>query len=121
MDHHCPWVNNCVGLYTHKVFLLFNLYALLALIYATSLLSYEGYQRIKYPQSQYLSSQESAIQLGNFMCALTLIEAISFLLFVLVVLCDQVAVILNRITTLDKVRIYDNRLSKLKRRGYKNF
>ena len=26
MDHHCPWINNCVGLYTMKPFLLFTLY-----------------------------------------------------------------------------------------------
>ena len=35
MDHHCPWLNNCVGFYNHRYFFLFCVYMCSGTIFVT--------------------------------------------------------------------------------------
>jgi hypothetical protein len=52
MDHHCPWINNCVGLYTQKLFTLFNGYAMLTLSYAVGLVASQFIYDLFKPQKE---------------------------------------------------------------------
>lgn len=38
MDHHCPWIANCVGFHNHHYFILFLIYVFVGTLYSSCLL-----------------------------------------------------------------------------------
>lgn len=115
MDHHCPWINNCVGLYTQKVFLLFNGYGIISLSYSLGLIL-EQFLEDLYSDHGKIAHTTFAVLL------LTLTLIISGLIFMMIVFFDQIVIITNRLSVLEKVRLYSNRLGKrVRKRAYKNF
>lgn len=48
MDHHCPWINNCVGFWNRKYFLLLLIYVMIGTYIFLFLGAYDFYEAIKW-------------------------------------------------------------------------
>lgn len=84
MDHHCPWINNCVGELNFKYFFLFVVYGGFLCLYGFVLISVEWF----WHQDKSQDSTDKVITTIAFF------EAVIFGLFILVVGSGQVMAIL---------------------------
>lgn len=63
MDHHCPWINNCVGYANYGHFIRFLFYVNIANVYIVTLLAISIADMIKnmHEVSQSLASRQTCI------------------------------------------------------------
>jgi palmitoyltransferase len=98
MDHHCPWVNNCVGYYNQKHFMLFLLYVTLGSTHAA----------VKIIQVSYQCYNTECAMFKEFnivlLSVVSIILAIIFGIFTLCMLVEQVIGVLWGQSTIDKLK-----------------
>ncbi|XP_027047703.1 palmitoyltransferase ZDHHC3-like [Pocillopora damicornis] len=98
MDHHCPWINNCVGEANQKYFILFLFYTGLASLYSIILTAVSWTMECNGCTKDY----EKRTRL--IYTVILMIEGVLFGLFVLAMLCDQFSAITGDLTAVEHVQ-----------------
>jgi hypothetical protein len=99
MDHHCPWINNCVGEKNQKFFIQFLLYVGVLSVYAVSLVAYSWYTECS------VCSKELRVRQSRILHSVLLVmESLLFGMFVIAIACDQFDAIFTDETLVEQVK-----------------
>jgi len=96
LDHHCPWINNCVGEFNQKYFILFLFYIGVTSVYA---MSFVIWTLTVFPHKSDMQIAHSII-----IC----FESCLFGLFVVAIFIDQVQSIRNDRSLIDTLKLDEN-------------
>ncbi|KZC15111.1 PREDICTED: palmitoyltransferase ZDHHC3 [Dufourea novaeangliae] len=99
MDHHCPWINNCVGESNQKYFIQFLVYVGMLAVYALGLVI------TSWVLDCSLCSNDKAVkQTRTFHCVVLVLESALFGMFVIAVLVEQFLGILSEENPMEHVQ-----------------
>ncbi|XP_053471648.1 zf-DHHC domain-containing protein isoform X2 [Ictalurus furcatus] len=96
MDHHCPWINNCVGELNQKYFIQFLFYTGMASLYSMALVVSAWVWRIRSERDGENGGEDvpsKHLIVAHYI--ILLVESILFGVFVLVIFYDQVCTLLQ--------------------------
>ncbi|XP_003727052.2 palmitoyltransferase ZDHHC7 [Strongylocentrotus purpuratus] len=98
MDHHCPWINNCVGEFNQKYFIQFLFYVGMASLYSIIVLiiAWSG----ECPSCKDMDEKNARIAHSIVLVVISLL----FGLFVAAIGCDQISAIFEDETLVEQVK-----------------
>lgn len=109
MDHHCPWINNCVGEWNQKYFIQFLFYVAILSAYSLFLVGFSWYYHGSSIKDQTkgvpVNRELMHIKQSRILhCVLLVLESILFGLFVCAIACDQFDAIFSDETLVEQAK-----------------